>query len=1077
MRTSWCSLAQSAGGLRPFGEGPRRSSGKSSRRIPPWVILGLILGISPICQVPAQAPRLPAARSFRIEGNKTFSEDQVRRGLELHIDYHLAAHRQAPESEFAPTIRTLIRDGYLRAGFPDIQVTTAAGDAAKGETDVRIQEGEQYRCGKIEFAGTGLASEAVRADLTKALIEETKNSGDSSTPIPPLWEPGSPAPFDEQAKAVMLTILQAKLNEHGFFQPKLEVHLEPDKATHNVSLQIKMLNEGIKGTIEEFRLNYAGPAKNSEAQLLKFLHLEKGMPLRANLVTEITNQLWTCGRFLQHDVLLEPLTQPGAFRLHLIMEDLKEAPPLTQQLSPQAEVLLKCREWLSGLNQQSYDLLSDMRMVGTNGQRYQFNLGLSKAGIAVSVDGGATNQPGQLVYGVTVTTQSMLHFSAWRNEKLTVPGLSNQLAAVFDVSPVTAADRSARFNLSVGMKFSSRTDGEPLSVQFNLAPCAFLSMVGERSRLEIHGGILEGMISSDREETPTRVKIEVATGRLLELELSQMTNGVGFHYTMHTEENGFAKLMAKINSGTAGFSEQFNSEYPLSSWLGFMMTDFLESPLAQKFFDSKGTEKRRNFRVALAALKTALGKKDLAHCLYPLESGFANLFSLWPTNQESEASFFVPPRPDLENPQAGIIAWLAPFALMGIDKAWAPGSWPWTVCREAVFTVSNRGKYTSAELQTLLGSDELGPLGGGLIATILSALDANLADKFARRSLQQLTPEKVQLDLRFLLAPESSAGRLLGDTLRLLAGVRDQDLVMFTSSIGIVSTNGLIAGKHLLESDTNVPPAKILAPLVLEQWDPWLHLFLGGFLTNLAQKVGTPTTPEDAFARAKFLKEHIQNPDDEKEALKYLVMSANQGLPKAELLLGSLYESGEAGEKDMSKALALYRKAAEAHEPHAGCRIADMYREGRGVPQDQEEMAKWLRGDAEQGCAGAQYKLAIYAELNNDIPQALDWFRRAGTNCAPQAQSALGDRLSEGFSVPRNDAEAYMWYTLASRAGDRPAGASARLLRAKLTQEQIAEAETEADAIQESHSPGEQRRRMQVETQRIQNQIRSQLTR
>lgn len=988
------------------------------------------------------------------------------------MEYHLAAHRQAPESEFAPTIQRLIRDGYLRAGFPHVKVTTSAGDSANGETSVKIEEGDRYRCGKIEFVGGALTSEAIRTDLVKALVEPQVNPGNSSSPIPSFWEAGSPAAFDETAKAIALSIVQSKLTERGYLLPKAEVRLDVDQATHTAALVIVLLDEGIKATLEEFHISYAGKSKNPDDQLLKFLHLEKGLPVQGTLITEITNQLYSCGRFIQHDALLEPMEKPGNFRLHLFMEDLEEAPLLSEPLSTNAMVLLKCQEWLSHLNQQNWDLLATLAVIKTNGQRFELNFGLAKSGISLEASSGPTNSPPQLVYAFTASTQAFSVFSAWRGEKLSVPAVSNRFEVFLEAAPNTAPDRGGRFNLNLGGGFGIRTEGPPLRLRLNLAPCVFLAHLGQRSKLELHNGILEGSLLRKEDEVPTRVKIDAATGRLIELGFESVTNGSVFRINVRTEENGVTRHAARLHSATAAFPEQYDPEYPLSSRFGFMASDLLESPLADSpllegFLMTDVKAHIRLARSSVAAAKAALGRKNLAQCLYPLETSLAALFTQLGTNQ-GENTFSVPVRITSTNLQTGMIAAFAPLALMEIDTLWTPGSWPWSVCREFVFTLSGQSKYTSAELRALLRSEDLGPLGCGAIASILSKLDAGMAEGFARRSLEQLSAEKLQEDLGVLLEPKAGLGRLLGDSLGLLARIRDQDLSLLTSTLGISSSNALATAVQRLRSETNIPPASALAPLIQAQWEPWLKEYLGGTLTNLLRKVATPATAEDALARAVFIHSNAQNPEQAKEALKFLNMAAEQGLPKAEIILASLYESGEAGQKDFSKAMALYRKAAEAHEPHAGCRIADMYREGRGVPQDVGEVVKWLQIEAGQNCGGAQFKLAMYAEQNKDMAQALDLFRRAATNCMAQAQAALGDRLSDGFTVPPNYPEAYLWFFAAAQAGDRFAGASARSLRPKLTPEQIQAAETESYAIIERQNPGEQRRRMLQEIQSIQ---------
>jgi hypothetical protein len=69
------------------------------------------------------------------------------------------------------------------------------------------------------------------------------------------------------------------------------------------------------------------------------------MPVRGTLVTEITDQLWSSGRFIQHDALWNPWRNQ-AVPTALVYGRPGGGSPL-RPLSTNAMVLLNCREWLS----------------------------------------------------------------------------------------------------------------------------------------------------------------------------------------------------------------------------------------------------------------------------------------------------------------------------------------------------------------------------------------------------------------------------------------------------------------------------------------------------------------------------------------------------------------------------------------------------------------------------------------------------------------------------------------------------------------------------------------------------------
>lgn len=77
-----------------------------------------------------------------------------------------------------------------------------------------------------------------------------------------------------------------------------------------------------------------------------------------------------------------------------------------------------------------------------------------------------------------------------------------------------------------------------------------------------------------------------------------------------------------------------------------------------------------------------------------------------------------------------------------------------------------------------------------------------------------------------------------------------------------------------------------------------------------------------------------------------------------------------------------------------------MYRDGRGVPQDDKEAVKWFRKAAEQGFATAQSNLGWMYEKGRGVPQddkeAIKWYRKAadqGNKFAAERLKALEDEI------------------------------------------------------------------------------------
>jgi localization factor PodJL len=156
------------------------------------------------------------------------------------------------------------------------------------------------------------------------------------------------------------------------------------------------------------------------------------------------------------------------------------------------------------------------------------------------------------------------------------------------------------------------------------------------------------------------------------------------------------------------------------------------------------------------------------------------------------------------------------------------------------------------------------------------------------------------------------------------------------------------------------------------------------------------------------------------------------------------------------------RNAAAAGDPAAAYEVAMRFMEGRGVPANLEEAAKWLERAAGKGLAPAQFRYAsmlekgqgvrkdlaaaqklyvtvagkghakamhnlavLYAEGVDgrpDYANAVLWFRKAAEHGVADSQFNLAVLVARGLGTEKNIAESYKWFALAAAQGDRDAG-------------------------------------------------------
>jgi len=98
----------------------------------------------------------------------------------------------------------------------------------------------------------------------------------------------------------------------------------------------------------------------------------------------------------------------------------------------------------------------------------------------------------------------------------------------------------------------------------------------------------------------------------------------------------------------------------------------------------------------------------------------------------------------------------------------------------------------------------------------------------------------------------------------------------------------------------------------------------------------------------------------DEQVFDWYVWSAEQGNLWAQLFLAEAYRSGDVIEQDDEQAAHWYLQAATQGEPHAQLQLGKMYWEGRGVEQDYEQAEYWLENSVDQGSAESQYQFGQF---------------------------------------------------------------------------------------------------------------------
>jgi serine/threonine-protein kinase len=157
-------------------------------------------------------------------------------------------------------------------------------------------------------------------------------------------------------------------------------------------------------------------------------------------------------------------------------------------------------------------------------------------------------------------------------------------------------------------------------------------------------------------------------------------------------------------------------------------------------------------------------------------------------------------------------------------------------------------------------------------------------------------------------------------------------------------------------------------------------------------------------------------PRDDIKAVEYYRKAANQGFAKAETNLGDMYFFGRGGlDQSYRDALSWYLKAAQQNVADAQFRVALMDEKGLGTEKDVPRAVQLFRSAADLGSPEAQNVLGVlYSTGSNGITaddqQAIGWYQKAADQGFAKAEKNLGDMYYFGRGVDRDYKQAMVWY-------------------------------------------------------------------
>jgi TPR repeat protein len=141
---------------------------------------------------------------------------------------------------------------------------------------------------------------------------------------------------------------------------------------------------------------------------------------------------------------------------------------------------------------------------------------------------------------------------------------------------------------------------------------------------------------------------------------------------------------------------------------------------------------------------------------------------------------------------------------------------------------------------------------------------------------------------------------------------------------------------------------------------------------------------------------------------------ADAGDAAAQVLVGDAFAAGDGSERRPKQLAEDYRQAAAWYQKAAGqgliagqLRLADFYRDGKGVVRDMAQAAAWYRKAAEQGDVGAQGTLGLLYSFGQGVPQsdveAYYWFDLAAAVKGPKQEQYAANRQMAGAKITADE--------------------------------------------------------------------------
>ena len=190
------------------------------------------------------------------------------------------------------------------------------------------------------------------------------------------------------------------------------------------------------------------------------------------------------------------------------------------------------------------------------------------------------------------------------------------------------------------------------------------------------------------------------------------------------------------------------------------------------------------------------------------------------------------------------------------------------------------------------------------------------------------------------------------------------------------------------------------------------------------RSTATPPPPAPA-SRTTATCQSTASGDDRDTAFRLCTDEAQKGNIVSQRLLAGLYDKSQVPGHD-AEAVTWYRKASDAGDLPSLFRLGQLLQLGKGVPQNALDATAKIKAAAEADYQPAFMSLGERYELGLGVPRRSDnnayiWYLKAAEKGDVAAQAKVGDWLTRGKGIDKDEAAGVTWLQRAADRGNRDA--------------------------------------------------------